>query len=189
MRLKFLLIPTLVTFVILALPISVPDGSESFKIDFATLSIGAPRAQSLSSQTYPQTNEKEVQKIVETFFEAFHNQDSTLLRKVVHKDIVMQSIGKVGVGEVVLSKQDFDSFLLNICSIPDTTDFKEEILEYKVRTDGKMANVWTPYVFYVNNTISHCGTNSFQLFKRDGVWRIFYIVDTRDRDGCGEKRG
>lgn len=134
--------------------------------------------------------EKEVvKKIVKTFFEGFHNQDSLLIKSVVHKDVMMQSIGKNKTGEVVLSKQDFSSFLKSICVIPETTAFEEKIKEYEVKMDGKMANVWTPYSFYINGSLSHCGTNSFQLFKRNEEWKIFYIVDTRDREDCGEKRG
>lgn len=142
------------------------------------------------AQTSSQPQEEiEVRKLVETFFEGFHKQDSTIIKSVVHKKILMQSIGKNRSGEVVLSKQDFSGFLTSICSIPGETQFEERIESYKVRMDGKMANVWTPYSFYINGDLSHCGTNSFQLFKRDGVWKIFYIVDTRDRESCGTKRG
>jgi len=133
--------------------------------------------------------EQVVQQIVEAFFDGFHHQDSTAIKKVVHENVLMQSIGKNRTGEVVLSKQNFNEFLKSICSIPESTDFEERIHRYDVQMDGKMANVWTPYSFYVNGALSHCGTNSFQLFKRDGVWSIFYIVDTRDREGCAVKRG
>lgn len=142
------------------------------------------------AQTSSQSQEEiEVRQLVETFFEGFHKQDSTIIKSVVHEKILMQSIGKNRLGEVVLSKQDFSGFLTSICSIPGETQFEERIKNYKIRMDGKMANVWTPYSFYVNGQLSHCGTNSFQLFKRDGVWKIFYIVDTRDRENCGTKRG
>ncbi|WP_299207454.1 nuclear transport factor 2 family protein [uncultured Dokdonia sp.] len=137
------------------------------------------------------TEEIKVKQLVERFFEGFHKQDSTIIKSVVHEKILMQSIGKNQTGEIVLSKQDFSGFLASICSIPGDTKFEERIKSYKVQIDdnGAMANVWTPYSFYVNGELSHCGTNSFQLFKRDGVWKIFYIVDTRDREGCVMKRG
>ncbi len=167
MKLKYLFIPTLVVFMI-----------------FAFAKAPAP-----SITIYSQADEKEVQQIVETFFEGFHAQDSMIIKKVVHKEVRMQSIGKNRTGEMVLSTQDFSGFLASICSIPETTTFREEIHSFEVKMDGKMANVWTPYTFYINDAVSHCGTNSFQLFKRDGVWKIFYIVDTRDREGCGVKRG
>ena len=149
-------------------------------------------AKIMTAQNQPFTPEEtEVKQLVERFFEGFHKQDSTIIKSVVHEKILMQSIGKNSTGEVVLSKQDFSGFLKSICSIPDEVTFEERIKSYKVQIDDNMAmaNVWTPYSFYINGGLSHCGTNSFQLFKRDGVWKIFYIVDTRDREGCGLKRG
>lgn len=134
--------------------------------------------------------EKErIKEVVQTFFEGFHKQDSTLIKKVVHEDVIMQSIGRGKLGKIELSKQDFNGFLKSICSISERITFEERIEGYEIKMDGKMANVWTPYSFYINGSLSHCGTNSFQLFKRNDVWKIFYIVDTRDSVNCGEKRG
>lgn len=167
MKLKYLFIPMIVVFLIFA---------------FA-------KAPFSNSPSQDDINKKEVQQIVETFFEGFHKQDSTIIKKVVHENVMMQSIGKNRIGEIELSKQDFSGFLTSICSIPETTTFEERIDSYEIQMDGKMANVWTPYSFYINGNLSHCGTNSFQLFKRNEVWKIFYIVDTRDSSGCDTKRG
>ena len=189
MKLKYLFIPALAIVLIFALPLHFLDGVETHGLDFANLPRRQTGAPTTSKQVFKQANEKEVQHIVETFFEGFHTQDSTLIKQVVHTGVMMQSIGKNRTGEMILSTQDFSGFLSSICSIPETTSFKEVIHSYEVKMDGKMANVWTPYTFYINDAISHCGTNSFQLFKRVGIWKIFYIVDTRDREGCGVKRG
>ncbi len=167
MKLKYLFIPMILVFLLVA---------------FAK----APLA---GQQAVSSPEEEKVQALVETFFEGFHKQDSMLIKRVVHENVLMQSIGKNQIGEIVLSKEDFSGFLSSICSIPETTTFEERIHDYKIQMDGKMANVWTPYSFYINGSLSHCGTNSFQLFKRNGVWKIFYIVDTRDRSGCDRKRG
>lgn len=174
MKLTFLFIPALVVSMIFAVVSSFVQEE------------GTPKT---SRNAYTHANISEVRQIVETFFEGFHAQDSMTIRKAVHEEVRMQSIGKNRTGKVKLSNQDFNEFLVAICSIPETTSFKEVIHNYEVKMDGKMANVWTPYTFYINDDISHCGTNSFQLFKRDGVWKIFYIVDTRDRESCGIKRG
>lgn len=142
---------------------------------------------------YPPTrqeySEHEVKAVIDTFFKGFHTQDSLMIKGVVHQDVIMQSIGKSKTGTIELSTQDFNSFLVSICSISDETTFEERIHNYEIKMDGKMANVWTPYSFFINDNLSHCGTNSFQLYKRNGVWKIFYIVDTREREGCSERRG
>ncbi|MFC4690118.1 nuclear transport factor 2 family protein [Dokdonia genika] len=169
MRLKYLFIPMIAVFLL-----------------FAFVKADKDYYRTANQDVY---SEQVVKEVVQTFFKGFHTQDSILIKKVVHPDVMMQSIGKGELGEVQLSKQDFSGFLKSICSIPETTTFEERIDSYEIKMDGKMANVWTPYSFYINGSLSHCGTNSFQLFKRNGVWKIFYIVDTRDREGCGEKRG
>lgn len=167
MKLKYLFVPMIFMFLLVAfIKAPSPDISQVSTAD-----------------------QEKVQQIVETFFEGFHKQDSILIKKVVHENVLMQSIGKNQIGEIVLSKEDFSGFLTSICSIPETTSFEERIHDYRIQLDGKMANVWTPYSFYINGSLSHCGTNSFQLFKRNGVWKIFYIVDTRDRSGCDQMRG
>ena len=169
MRLKYLFIPMIAVFLL-----------------FAFVKADKDYYRTANQDVY---SEQVVKEVVQTFFKGFHTQDSILIKKVVHPDVMMQSIGKGELGEVQLSKQDFSGFLKSIRSIPETTTFEERIDSYEIKMDGKMANVWTPYSFYINGSLSHCGTNSFQLFKRNGVWKIFYIVDTRDREGCGEKRG
>ncbi len=143
----------------------------------------------IQSQHKQQSSENEIKEVIDTFFEGFHAQDSLLIKEVVHLDVIMQSIGKSKSGSVALNKQDFNGFLASICNIPDNITFEERIHSYEIKMDGKMANVWTPYSFFINDNLSHCGTNSFQLFKQNDVWKIFYIVDTRDREGCSEKRG
>jgi hypothetical protein len=40
------------------------------------------------------------------------------------------------------------------------------------------------YKFYVGETFSHCGVNSFQLFKDKEGWKIIYLIDTRRKDPC-----
>ena len=132
-----------------------------------------------------QNNEKEeVKKAVEIFFEGFHNQDSTLIKRSTSPAIIMQTIGRDKGGASVVKTSDFSNFLKSIVSIPDTTNFREKLLSYQIQIDGSMANAWTPYEFWINDTLSHCGVNSFQLHKQDGVWKIIYIIDTRRREDC-----
>jgi hypothetical protein len=46
-----------------------------------------------------------------------------------------------------------------------------------------MAMAWTPYAFYLGDTLSHCGVNTFHLIRRGDDWKVFYLVDTR-RQNC-----
>lgn len=136
---------------------------------------------SVSAQTVAET---EVKQTITTFFEGFHKQDSTIIKRVVFKDIVLQSIGNNKEGILQLKTQDFSEFLKAIVSIPKDQKFEEKLLSYHIQIDGSMAHVWTPYEFWFNGVFSHCGVNSFQLIKENDQWKIFYLVDTRRRDGC-----
>tara|TARA_R110002050_G_scaffold16019_2_gene48968 strand:+ start:64540 stop:64998 length:459 start_codon:yes stop_codon:yes gene_type:complete len=125
-----------------------------------------------------------VQKTIEDFFEGFHQQDSMRIKNTVHPDIVMQTIGKDSLGNTILKHEKFNLFLNSIVSIPKTKKFEEKILSYVIQIDGKMANVWTSYEFWIDDTFSHCGVNSFQLLKEANRWKIIYIIDTRRKEDC-----
>jgi len=47
-----------------------------------------------------------------------------------------------------------------------------------------MAMAWTPYAFYRGDTLSHCGVNAIHFIRRGDAWKVFYLVDTRQQDGC-----
>ena len=138
----------------------------------------------ITSVSAQSPDHKAVQKTIETFFDGFHQQDSTIINQVVSKGIVMQTIAKDSLKNDYVSTQEFSGFLKNIVSIPETTKFKEVIKDYLIKIDGPMANAWTPYEFWLNDTFHHCGVNSFQLFKEGQHWKIIYIIDTRRTQGC-----
>ena len=130
------------------------------------------------------TAEIEVKEQIERFFEAFHNRDSDALKNLINDELVLQTMGKDREGNPRIRTDEVDKFLISIASIPDSLNFKEEILSYEIKVDGPMANAWTPYTFWVNGKISHCGVNSFQLFNDGNSWQVIYLADTRRREGC-----
>ncbi|MBZ9729136.1 nuclear transport factor 2 family protein [Salegentibacter sp. JZCK2] len=134
---------------------------------------------------WSQNSEKEnIQGLIESFFEAFHEQDSTNLKNFAHSEIKMQSVAIDTEGNTKLSTTEYTSFLKSIASIPHSTKFEEKLHDFKINTNGMIANVSTPYSFYINGELSHCGVNTFQLMKSDGEWKIIYLVDTRSKLGC-----
>lgn len=132
-----------------------------------------------------QKSEKEdVKQTIVNFFDAFHKQDTTSLKSMAKGNIKMQSISFNKEGESVLQENNYNDFVRNIASIPKDRTFEEKLLDYTIKVDGNMANVWTPYEFWYNGNFSHCGVNSFQLLKEGDNWKIIYLVDTRRREGC-----
>jgi hypothetical protein len=131
-------------------------------------------------------DEKAVQKTIEDFFIGFHNQDATQIKNTVISDVILQTVSSDSTGNTLVKNEKFETFLKSITSIPKTTLFKEKIISYHIQIDGNMANAWTTYEFWLNNSFSHCGVNSFQLIKFEKKWKIIYVIDTRRKNDCNQ---
>lgn len=131
-----------------------------------------------------QDAEMAVRSSINRFFEGFHLRDTTRMKTVLGEEVLLQTVGATPEGRAVLRSQPMADFLASIAGIPDSVDIEERLLDYKIRVDGNLAHAWTPYEFYVGGNFSHCGVNSFQLFRDESDWKIIYIVDTRRREGC-----
>lgn len=123
---------------------------------------------------------QEVQKTIETFFEAFHSRDSVKLKSICSDKLILQSISESPNG-AKLSDEIAAAFYKSIASIPNEMKFQEKLLSFSIQIDGAMAHAWTPYEFYINEKLSHKGVNSFTLFKENEIWKIIYIIDTRKK--------
>ena len=126
----------------------------------------------------------EVRKTVDTFFEGFHQGDTTLMKSVMMDKILLQTAYKNKAGEDVLVTDDMQKLVDAVASRPTNQKWDERLLDYSIQVDGNMANAWTPYEFWFNDSFSHCGVNSFQLFKDGNQWKIIYLIDTRRKNGC-----
>ncbi|MES2806941.1 MAG: nuclear transport factor 2 family protein [Bacteroidota bacterium] len=125
-----------------------------------------------------QAQNQEIQKVVDTFFEAFHAKDTLKLQALCEDTMILQSISENAKG-TKLSNEKPQVFFKSIASIPAELKFQEKILSYSIQVDGSMAHAWTPYEFYMNGKLSHKGVNAFTLFKKDNIWKIVHLIDTR----------
>lgn len=123
--------------------------------------------------------QQNVQKVIESFFEGFHQKDTTKLKSVCSDKIILQSINESKLKGNKLSDETAKEFYKSIATIPSNMKFNEKILSYTTQIDGSMAHVWAPYEFYVNDKLSHSGVNVFTLFKEKDTWKIIYLIDTR----------
>lgn len=122
---------------------------------------------------------QDVQKTIESFFEGFHQKDTIKLKSVCSDKIILQSISESKTKGNKLSDESAKEFYKSIATIPSNLKFNEKILSYNIQIDGSMAHVWAPYEFYLNDKLSHCGVNTFTLFKEKDSWKIIYLIDTR----------
>jgi hypothetical protein len=139
---------------------------------------------SISGINAQDSEEQKVKNTINAFFDGFHSKDSVAIRKTVTDAIQLQTIGKNKEGIESISSVPFDNFLKAIVKIPDSVEFRELLLSYKIQVDGSMAHAWTPYEFWRDDCFSHCGVNSFQLFKEGDEWKILSIMDTRRKEDC-----
>jgi hypothetical protein len=122
--------------------------------------------------------EKAIKQSISVFFEGLQSSDTLKIQSVCHKEMKLQSITeKNTVGG--LSYQSNSDFYKSIAAIPKNLKIEERILNYSIQIDGTMANVWTPYEFYINEKLSHIGVNSFTLLLENNIWKIVHIIDTR----------
>jgi hypothetical protein len=126
-----------------------------------------------------------VKQAVNTLFYAMRQGDSTLIKTVFAKEMVLQSISNDKTGKAVISVDSADDFAKAI-STPHRAVYDERITFGDIKIDGDLASVWAPYKFYVGDKFSHCGVDVFSLMKTAKGWKIIYIVDTRRKDNCIE---
>ena len=137
------------------------------------------------SNSYSQTAEDSVKTVINTMFAAMKNADGAMLKGTFSDSIVFQTIARTKDGFTVVRTESPSGFIEQISkSSPGSLD--ERISFETVKVDGPLAIAWTPYSFYYNGQFSHCGVNSFQLVRFNGIWKIQYIIDTRRKQGCKE---
>ncbi|MEC7264740.1 MAG: nuclear transport factor 2 family protein [Bacteroidota bacterium] len=127
---------------------------------------------------------QKIKSVIETFFDGFHKQDSTIIKSTVANNVVLQTTAKNPQGKTLFKNEEFSKFLKSIVSIPDSVKFEEKLTSFSIQIDRTMANAWVGYEFWLNDTFSHCGIDSFQLVDFDGEWKIVYLIDTRGKEGC-----
>lgn len=130
---------------------------------------------------FSNSEEEKVKRVVESFFEAFHSKDSTTLYKLSLYDFELRSSSLLNESQKLSSVSYYD-FVKIVSNRDNSSKWEEEILSYEINVDGTLAVAWTPYIFRINDKISHCGSNSFTLHKVEGEWKIIQIIDSRRRD-------
>lgn len=130
-------------------------------------------------------DEAKIRQTIETMFEGFHKGDTTMMRSVMHKDIILQTAFTTKQGKDILKDDKGPQNFLNaVANRPTEQKWDERLLEFNIQIDGNMANAWVPYEFYLNEQFSHCGVNCFQLFRDSGEWKVIYLIDSRRRASC-----
>jgi hypothetical protein len=130
-----------------------------------------------------QTTEDSVKATINSLFTAMKNADSVALKESFAENMILQTISLDKQGNAVINTEMPEKFARSIGQLK-AGDADEQISFEVVKIDGPLAMAWTPYRFYYKGNFSHCGVNSFQLVRVNGLWKIQYIIDTRRKVGC-----
>ncbi len=128
-----------------------------------------------------QDQEAAIKTVINQFFEGMKTGDSVLLRSSCTQTPLLQTIVPDKTGDLQVRTEDFEAFVRFVCT-PSANKIDEQIEFAAIHFETRLASVWTPYRFYLNGQLRHCGTNSFQLVDTGAGWKIQYIIDTRRRD-------
>lgn len=116
---------------------------------------------------------------VTKLFDAMRMRDTAAMRASFVPNASMQSLTPQGV--------TFDSiggWINSVGRAPATLVLDERLANAVVQVSGDLASVWVDYWFFAGDRFSHCGVDAIHLYRQAGTWRIFSIVDTRQREGC-----
>lgn len=141
------------------------------------LGLSSADAQTITS------DEAAVKATINNLFSGMKAADTTLIRGAFATNSIMQTIATTKEGKAMVRTESLANFIKSV-GTPRPEKLDERIVFTKVLIDGNLASVWTDYKFYIGEKFSHCGVNSFQLFKGDDGWKIIYIIDTRRKDNC-----
>jgi hypothetical protein len=129
------------------------------------------------------TGEKEVLAVVQTLLDGWREADPAKLETALHKDF----------REVTLHLQDgvWDFAVVDRAKLIGTMSkiskgaWDDQLIDPQVHVDGPIAVVWSRYKFTVRYTEdgvahapSHCGIETFQLYRTDARWQIVNFADT-----------
>lgn len=117
--------------------------------------------------------------VVTKLFDAMRARDTATMRASFVPNASMQMLRPDGVR--------FDSiggWIASVGRAPATLVLDERLANPIVQVSGDLASVWVDYWFFAGERLSHCGVDAIHLFRQQGTWRIFSIVDTRQQQGC-----
>ena len=142
---------------------------------------GAMAAGLLNTSLYAATPEEQaVLASVQAMFDGMAKRDAAAIKEptLPGGTMVLMRDGKP-------TQMTFEAFADRVGK-PGTTQIEERIHDPLVRIDNDLAMVWAPFEFLVDGKVDHCGTDLFNLVRKDGKWLIASVADTGRKD-CSVK--
>lgn len=126
----------------------------------------------------PNKMKQAVMTPIEALFDAMRAHDSA---KILAQFTPNANLQRAGTDHLV-SSTDITKFATSIGKSKKYLD--EKLLSTTISYSGNLASIWTPFVFYIDGKLSHCGVNSFQLIKTPKGWKIHNLIDNSFQGDC-----
>lgn len=125
----------------------------------------------------------EIRKVIDIFFHSLKVGDSAQMATILHDNISLGTTFNTQAG-VPAYQVETKQELLDAVGTPHIELWNEKISNVAIYCDDNLATAWMDYNFYLNDTFSHCGVNSFGFIKTEKGWMIISIIDTRRKEPC-----
>jgi hypothetical protein len=116
-------------------------------------------------------------EVIDQFFQALNAKDQVTLKRLCLEDMQIHSLSLKP--DRTLSSQSIKDFTDQIQFMPEEVTILEEIHSKEAIETDDLAQYTLAYSFYVNDKLSHSGTNVITLIKTKEGWKISYVADTR----------
>ena len=135
------------------------------------------------AQESPAPDERQaVLAAVESLFAAMLARDGAAVASLVEPQGIVTAITIEPAGGSRIATTSWAEFAARLGQAPGP--IRERLFDPEVRINGDLAMVWSRYDLSIGATFSHCGTDLFDLVRRDGRWRLLHASFTRERTGC-----
>ena len=137
----------------------------------------------LSSFAQSPNDADEIKETIMNLFDGMREKDSLKVAGAFTSDAKLTSVFYNKEGQLISKSSLATDFVVGITK-PNDDLYDERLWSVTILSDGPLASAWTEYSFFLNDTLLHCGVNSFDLVKRSDGWEISDIKDTRRKKDC-----
>ena len=132
----------------------------------------------------PGATEREVMDVVVQLFDGMRKGDSAMVRSTFDQRATMATAMIRRDGTPAYQRDESIEEFVQAVGTPHAETWDEKLWDPKVMVDRNLATVWTRYAFFLGTKFSHCGVDTFTLAKGADGWKILFIADTRQQQGC-----
>ena len=136
----------------------------------------------ITPQTNGQTTSDSVYSIVETFFTALAEQDTTTMSSILAPDGHYFAVTPADSGATNVQRTTNADFLTSLPNYQRV--ITERMWDPTILVNDYVALVWGSYDLYIGNELSHCGNDAFTLVNWSGSWRIAGVAFTVEKGTC-----